>query len=593
MKKFNIILTSLVAAATLSGCSEDLLDVKNTNQMTSENFGNDVETLEEAVIACYNHIRMEGTYSRVGYNYDVCRGDEAWNSSQVWYLPFDDLNSPATNELNNWVFRDWYYTINVANFVINKIPTAEGVSEAHKRMRGQSLFFRALGYYNIMGYYQCAPLITDYETYSDIEKSYVSMNTQAELIEQIKKDLIEAVTLLPKRDEGGEWTNGRATCGAAAAYLAKTLMFNHEFADAQKYLEGIINGEYGTYSLVSNYGANFQEGTAYENNSESIFEVQFLDNGQQGTDEEWTPVNVSSSATQGHAIESNFAAGSFGGWADISASIWLYNLFKSEKTTEGKLDPRLYWTIGTSETDWTDDYPAGGYGNVYYGKEKSGIVTNNNYGGIPIVKWTNARTGIITAVTTGLRCGINLRLIRLADIYLLAAEAINETNGGPNATAISYVNKVRNRAGLCDLEESSKYKSATTSADAFFEYIANVERPRELGCEFGRGFDLIRWGWFYDTDRFNQLKDHASIYFEMGTDDNGNQVVKSTPLYTNPIDRTTAQKTSFDNYAPGHEYIPYYQNTLNDNPNLGKGNSANTNTPNTPSFNIRPVYSFE
>ncbi len=593
MKKFNIILTSLVAAATLSGCSEDLLDVKNTNQMTSENFGNDVETLEEAVIACYNHIRMEGTYSRVGYNYDVCRGDEAWNSSQVWYLPFDDLNSPATNEMNNWVLRDWYYTINVANFVINKIPTAEGVSEAHKRMRGQSLFFRALGYYNIMGYYQCAPLITDYETYSDIEKSYVSMNTQAELIEQIKKDLIEAVTLLPKRDEGGEWTNGRATCGAAAAYLAKTLMFNHEFADAQKYLEGIINGEYGTYSLVSNYGANFQEGTAYENNSESIFEVQFLDNGQQGTDEEWTPVNVSSSATQGHAIESNFAVGSFGGWADISASIWLYNLFKSEKTTEGKLDPRLYWTIGTSETDWTDDYPAGGYGNVYYGKEKSGIVTNNNYGGIPIVKWTNARTGIITAVTTGLRCGINLRLIRLADIYLLAAEAINETNGGPNATAISYVNKVRNRAGLCDLEESSKYKSATTSADAFFEYIANVERPRELGCEFGRGFDLIRWGWFYDTDRFNQLKDHASIYFEMGTDDNGNQVVKSTPLYTNPIDRTTAQKTSFDNYAPGHEYIPYYQNTLNDNPNLGKGNSANTNTPNTPSFNIRPVYSFE
>ena len=593
MKKFNIILTSLVAAATLSGCSEDLLDVKNTNQMTSENFGNDVETLEEAVIACYNHIRMEGTYSRVGYNYDVCRGDEAWNSSQVWYLPFDDLNSPATNEMNNWVLRDWYYTINVANFVINKIPTAEGVSEAHKRMRGQSLFFRALGYYNIMGYYQCAPLITDYETYSDIEKSYVSMNTQAELIEQIKKDLIEAVTLLPKRDEGGEWTNGRATCGAAAAYLAKTLMFNHEFADAQKYLEGIINGEYGTYSLVSNYGANFQEGTAYENNSESIFEVQFLDNGQQGTDEEWTPVNVSSSATQGHAIESNFAAGSFGGWADISASIWLYNLFKSEKTTEGKLDPRLYWTIGTSETDWTDDYPAGGYGNVYYGKEKSGIVTNNNYGGIPIVKWTNARTGIITALTTGLRCGINLRLIRLADIYLLAAEAINETNGGPNATAISYVNKVRNRAGLCDLEESSKYKSATTSADAFFEYIANVERPRELGCEFGRGFDLIRWGWFYDTDRFNQLKDHASIYFEMGTDDNGNQVVKSTPLYTNPIDRTTAQKTSFDNYAPGHEYIPYYQNTLNDNPNLGKGNSANTNTPNTPSFNIRPVYSFE
>lgn len=584
MKKFNIILTSLVAAATLSGCSEDLLDVKNTNQMTSENFGNEVETLEEAVIACYNHIRMEGTYSRVGYNYDVCRGDEAWNSSQVWYLPFDDLNSPATNEMNNWVFRDWYYTINVANFVINKIPTTEGVSEAHKRMRGQALFFRALGYYNIMGYYQCAPLITDYETYSDLEKSYVSMNSQQELIAQIKTDLEEAVTLLPSRDEGGEWAQGRVTCGAAAGYLAKTLMFNHEFAEAQKYLENIINGEYGKYELVENYGANFQEG-AYENNSESIFEVQFLDNGKQGTDEEWTPVNVSSDATQGHAIESNFAAGAFGGWADISASVWLYQLFKSESTKEGKLDPRLYWTIGTSESDWTEDYPVGGYGNVYYGKDKSGIVTNNNYGGIPIVKWTNARTGIITAVTTGLRCGINLRLLRLADVYLLAAEAINEVNNGPTAKAIEYVNKVRNRAGLCDLEESTKYKSAVTSADAFFEYLANVERPRELGCEFGRGFDLIRWGWFYNFDRLTQMKEHAAIYLNKV-----NGEVKNTPLYLEP--QAEVAKTSYDTYVEGHEYIPYYQNTLNTNPNLGNGNSANTNTPNTPTFAVRPVYNF-
>ena len=47
------------------------------------------DDLEESVIAAYNHIRMEGSYARVGYTIDVCRGDEAWNSSQVWYLPFD------------------------------------------------------------------------------------------------------------------------------------------------------------------------------------------------------------------------------------------------------------------------------------------------------------------------------------------------------------------------------------------------------------------------------------------------------------------------------------------------------------------------
>ncbi len=69
-----------------------------------------------------------------------------------------------------------------------------------------------------------------------------------------------------------------------------------------------------------------------------------MDYGSQGVDDEWTPVNVSPNATQGHAVESNFAPGDFGGWADLSASPWLYNLFKQERTTAGKLDPRLYWT---------------------------------------------------------------------------------------------------------------------------------------------------------------------------------------------------------------------------------------------------------
>ena len=35
-----------------------------------------------------------------GYTIDVCRGDEAWNSSQVWYLPFDDLNVEVTSDLS-------------------------------------------------------------------------------------------------------------------------------------------------------------------------------------------------------------------------------------------------------------------------------------------------------------------------------------------------------------------------------------------------------------------------------------------------------------------------------------------------------------
>ena len=62
---------------------------------------------------------------------------------------------------------------------------------------------------------------------------------------------------------------------------------------------------------MDNYGDNFREGPAYENNKESLFEVQFLDLESQGTDDEWTPVNTSPNATQGSAIESNFAPGNY------------------------------------------------------------------------------------------------------------------------------------------------------------------------------------------------------------------------------------------------------------------------------------------
>ena len=128
-------------------------------------------------------------------------------------------------------------------------------------------------------------------------------------------------------------------------------------------------------------------------------------------------MNTSPNATQGSAIESNFAPGNYGGWADSSASPWLYHLFKAERTTDGKLDPRLYWTIGTYESDWEDFE----YGNVAYTSKLTAtdnIVTNNTYGGLPIAKFTNLRTGLYSTVITGLHDGINLRLMRYSDVLL-------------------------------------------------------------------------------------------------------------------------------------------------------------------------------
>ena len=580
MKLYKISLALFLGLGAMTSCS-DKLELTNPNEQTSGTFGYTANDLEESVIACYNHIRMEGTYARVGYNIDVMRGDEAWNASQVWYMPFDDLNEPITDEIGQWSWRDWYYTINVCNFVLSR-TTGDNLSDQMKRIKGQALFIRGLAYYNLAGYYQNPALITDYSDYSTLDGLYASNKAEGDqdtfaqydrVMDQVEADFAEAMTLLPSRDEGGEWAKGRATCGAAAGYYARTLMQRHKYSEALTVLKAIIAGNYGHYELMKNYGDNFREGSAYENNAESLFEIQFLDYGTQGTDDEWTPANTSANATQGHAIESNYGPGDCGGWADISASPWLYNLFKQERTTEGKLDPRLYWTIGTYENDWEGFE----YGNVAYTQTLTPdnyLVTNNNYGGLPIAKNTNLRTGLYEKVVTGLHCGINLRLMRYSDVLLRAAECENEVNG-PTQQAIDWINQVRARANLAGLKLAD-----FNTKDKLFEQIANVERPKEFGCEFGRGFDLIRWGFFYSADRLQQLKEHGAFNFWTKANyEAGNYTY--TPK--DAVDYATCSKSSYDTYVQGHEYLPIYQGTLNDNPNL-TGNSANNNTDNSSYF---------
>lgn len=619
MKLYKISLALLMGIGTLTSCS-DKLELSNPNNPTTATFGNSVQDLEDAVIACYHHTRMEGTYARVGYTFDVCRGDEAWNVALSWgHYGADNLNVGTVDEWESWIWRDWYYVINITNFVITKCGEDDSAQSAQmKRIKGQALFIRGLAYYNLANYFQNPALILSYDQYSTLDGLYASNKTEGDenglaqydrVMDQVEIDFSEAMSLLPTRDEGGEWAKGRATSGAAAGYYARALMQRHKYSEALTVLKDILNSadggsqKYGAYKLMANYGDNFREGAAYENNDESLYEVQYLDYGTQGSTDEWTPVNVSKDASQGHAVESNFGPENANSWQDISAAPWLYHLFKAERTTDNSLDPRLYWTIGTYEPEW-DGFE---FGNMCYTEAmpsdpEKAIVTNAVNGGLPIAKWTNFRTGLYSTLVTGLKCGINLRLMRYSDVLLRAAECENEVNG-PTQQAIDWINKVRNRAKLANLNLAD-----FNTKDKLFEQIANVERPKEFGCEYGRGFDLIRWGFFNSNDRLQQLKQHgaynlyaaeqdmagraaeAAAKVEGKTDD---EISKAVADAKQKIVRSMIKnvvtygdnnvETTFDKYEPGHEYFPIYQIYLNDNNNL-VGNSANSNTSNSVYF---------
>lgn len=588
MKTRYIAVAALVAGMSLSACVDEL-DVTNPNAQTTVEFGKDEASLQEAIIACYNRIRLEGTFSRVGYTMDAVRADEVYSTSQIWYLPYDALNVATTDEIGNqWIWRDCYHVVNRANFVLQQVENVALSQDAYNKIKGQALFLRSLAYYTLATYYHECCLITSYSSYIDFNTTLASLNTYDEVLDQVEADLKEAMAILPSRDVGGDFAKGRATCGSAAGYYARTLMLRHKYSDAYTVLKDIIAGTYGTYALTADYGDNFREGQAYENNSESLFEVQFMDYGTGGVDEEWTPANISKESTQGNAIESNYGPANFGSWADLGASPWLYNLYKAEKCTDGRLDPRLYWTICSYESEYdsytgntTAAYPDGDpRANVLYQKavtnaNESVCRSNSENGGLAIAKWTYARQSVISTITQGLHSGINLRLMRYSDVLLRAAECENELNG-PTQTAIDYINQVRRRVALPDLKTED-----FTSADALFEQIANVERPKEFGCENGRGIDLNRWGFYYSDSRKEQLKQHMA--YKLSKDVNDAKLdIKLEDIGNNSI--TSSMLT----YAKGREYFPLAQSLLDANPHLSGNCSYKGIQPEFP-YTVHPV----
>mgnify|MGYP000920649244 FL=1 len=205
MKLYHISFALLLGLGLVTSC-DSKLDLENPNEQTSATFGFNANDLEETVIAAYNHTRMGGSYARVSYTFDLTRGDEVWNSSQIWYMPFDDYNDPVTDDIGKGPYMDWYYTINVCNFGLSRCGDDDSqLSQKMQYIKGQLLFLRGLAYYNLAGYYQNPPLVTDYSSYSTLGGLYAGNSTYDDIWDQIEKDFKEAMTLLPSRDKGGEW----------------------------------------------------------------------------------------------------------------------------------------------------------------------------------------------------------------------------------------------------------------------------------------------------------------------------------------------------------------------------------------------------
>ena len=180
----------------------------------------------------------------------------------------------------------------------------------------------------------------------------------------------------------------------------------------------------------------------------------------------------------------------------------LYNDFLLEQTTSGETDPRLKQTIcyydpaNTSETFYGNTWDAWGldHGDIYWKKY-------TNY---------DTQTG------EDYNSGINLRVVRLADIYLMYAEVLNEL--GRTSECYQYINMVRNRVGMSNLENSTVFTGIGNDQAKMRAQIEH-ERIVELAGENTRWHDLERWGRFDNQTDINNLSQRDAEFsnFIVGT----------------------------------------------------------------------------
>ena len=490
MKNISII-AIICVLFSFAGCSDDFLDKRNPNEMTTTDFWKTGDDLQKGIDAAYRPLRFNGGYARWLHILYVSRSDEGYSESpnpyfQSWsnFLTKNYNDDSADALLFTWL--DLYKGIFWANQVIDNGATITMDEALKTRIIGEAYFLRGLHFFNLAAIYGRGPL-----TLTAFAGGGAPVIAEQDgLYQQAKLDFTEASTRLPAYYTESK-NIGRATEGAARGMLIKTLMQQRNWTDAEaecRTLFGLKSASGQTlYSLVTNYKDNFTQ--TNENNSESVFEVQFAPGLQSG-------IEVGSGRAKFMGIPADGIA-----WADAFPRKSLYDEFLLEKTKDNLTDPRLKNTLAYYDPTLPNE--------VFYGKTWNALGLSQT-----MVYWKKY-TNYETATGEDYNSGINFRVVRLADIYLLYAEALNEL--GRTSEAYEYINKVRRRVNMPDLESSTVFTGIGNDKEKMKVQIRH-ERSCELSGESTRWFDLDRWGMFETAANIAWLKNRDADFnnFEIG-----------------------------------------------------------------------------
>jgi hypothetical protein len=441
MKKTLIIITySFLLVFVLSGCKKTL-EEKPKTFVSPDAFFTSAASYDLGVVGIYRTI--PATF-----------GNNAWLTRES----FSDIIGPVSgayeqglpvyqnnhqpffyNVRDQWT--NHYSIVKDANFILKKLDEATVLSATQKNaLAGEARFLRAYAYFQLVQLYGDVPIrTTPLEDLSDVK---IARSAQADVYKLILDDLSFAETSLPENAP----TAGRVYKLAATALLAKVhlTMAGNPLKQTQSYTIArdkalaVINS--GKFALLDDYSQVFHN-TKYT--KESIWEWTY----QAGVG--GNPLHNNSATAPGYTYI-------------LTPATWFINSFPTG-------DQRKAWGIKEN----------------YVLTTASGPLTLNPF----FTKFVD-----LTALNTGpasARIEYTVPILRLAEMYLIAAEAENEISGPANA--YQYINKIRWRARVNKVDPTNVPDLAGLSKDQFRDAVL-MERKWELHLEGSTWYDLKRSG---------------------------------------------------------------------------------------------------
>lgn len=503
-KKFFTIYTAclLAGAGVFTSCHKNL-DLQPLNANTSEKQYSTMEGYKQVlakVYGAYTLVSSSGVgvsdvnvpgisdagttdFIRAYWNMQELTTDEAvcaWNDPVL--LSFHNINWTSSNVFINALYARCLYQITVCNEFIRESADAKitargfkgGDVETLKQFRAEARFLRAFQYWVLMDLFGNPPFVTENDP---IGKFIPPQKSRADLFAWVEAELLDM-----QKELAAPRTNEYARADQAAAWaLLARLYLNAEVYTGVKHYDGAA--EYAAKVI----GAGYQ--------LKSDFKTLFMGDNNVGNTEVILPIAYDAINTQNYGGTTFLTCSAHGtSPADnqaygIPGGGWLGN--RSTKSL-----PLVFGDYSGN----ADKRAQFGPGNL----EVNDVLTFND--GKGVYKFNNkTSTGATPPSANGVLCSIDFPLFRLAEMYLVYAEAVLRGGSGSASTALQYVNLLRARG----YGNTSGNLAAVTLQD-----ILN-ERARELYWEGFRRTDLIRFGQFTGSSYLwpwkGGVKDGAAI----------------------------------------------------------------------------------